>query len=141
MTGELHYPAGVVFGVAVDPLPLIDPTSAAKLLGLKRHTLACYRHIGQGPRYYKFGRWIRYARADLLAWAGRSELVEITPVEPDSSARLFVDTPAAARFLTVTRFCLSNYRAEGSGPPFHRHGRRLYYSLAELRDWAKQQRR
>jgi hypothetical protein len=43
--------------------------AAAALLNLSIRTLQGYRHKGGGPRYHKFGRSVRYARADLLAWA------------------------------------------------------------------------
>lgn len=146
MTGEpvlSHRHGALVFVDTVKPLPLVDPTTAARYLKVKRHTLACYRNLGQGPRYYKFGRWIRYSWPDLRSWVSPSEPTWIAPAEPEHNdgGRHLVDTPTAARFLTVTRFCLYNYRAEGSGPPFHRYGRRLYYALEELKDWAEQQRR
>lgn len=136
----------ICFVEAPDPLLLIDPTDAARFLKVKRHTLACYRSLDQGPPYYKFGRWIRYAWPDLLQWAGADHPdAASTPLAPRDNGLvdrlLLVDTLTAARFLTLTRFCLDNYRAEGSGPPYHRYGRRLYYCLNELRDWASAQRR
>jgi helix-turn-helix protein len=121
------------------PLPLCDPTEAARLLRVQRHTLACYRNLGCGPAYYKFGRWIRYAQDDLDAWARRDNaeprpLAVAAGLPPDSI--LLVDTATAARFLTLSRFCLLNHRAEGSGPRVHRYGRRSYYSAQELCAWA-----
>ncbi|EQB15958.1 helix-turn-helix domain-containing protein [Sphingobium lactosutens] len=53
----------------VKPLRLITPTLAAKYLTITRHSLACYRNLGGGPAYYKFGRWIRYSVDDLDEWA------------------------------------------------------------------------
>jgi len=38
---------------------------AAAYLGMSRHTLHRWRWSGDGPRYRKFGRSVRYARADL----------------------------------------------------------------------------
>ena len=126
----------------VEPLPLLDPTAAARLLKVKRHTLACYRSLGTGPTYYKFGRWIRYAPADLHLWTSAGEGEPAAPFGAGSAddKRLLIDTPTAARFLTITRFGLSNYRRENGGPPFRRLGRRLYYDLGELRLWAERQR-
>ncbi len=42
---------------------------AAALLGLSPRTLDRYRVTGQGPAFHRFGTRIRYARADLGAWA------------------------------------------------------------------------
>jgi hypothetical protein len=144
MTAEPGGAPRIMFVRSLEPLPLIDPTAAARMLNLRRHTLACYRCLEEGPAYYKFGRWIRYALADLHQWAGiPSDRDTMSPLIPEdwTHAIRLVDTPTAAHFLTVTRHCLANYRAEGSGPPFHRYGRRLYYALHELRDWAERQRR
>lgn len=123
------------------PLPLVDPTKAARFLSVERHSLACYRSLGEGPPYYKFGRWIRYAWADLRSWrksmtgSPREALGEPVP-----EGTLLVDAATAARYLTVTRPCLRNYRIEGLGPRFCRLGRRLHYPVGELRAWAERQR-
>lgn len=132
----------VMFVKEVEQLPLLDPTAAARLLKVQRHTLACYRSLDTGPAYYKFGRWIRYSWEDLHLWTGATVGSFARPFGGVSSddGLLLVDTPTAARFLTITRFCLSNYRLENGGPPFHRFGRRLYYGLSELRIWAERQR-
>ena len=137
--------ARLLFVDTLEPLPLLDPTGAAKMLQVKRHTLACYRNLGVGPPFYKFGRWIRYALNDLQQWLG---------VTPDDSASwqpkierealpgtlLLLNVTAAARFLTVTSFCLTNYRAEGVGPRYCRFGRTVHYPVDELRRWARKQR-
>ena len=126
------------------PLPLVDPTTAAQFLKVRRHTLACYRSLGDGPAYYKFGRWIRYALADLNAWAdlspSRNPIPSLVLQYPAHPAGL-VDTPTAAHFLTVTRHCLSSYRETGDGPQPCRFGRRIYYPVHELLSWAQSQRR
>ena len=41
----------------------------AALLGLSPRTLDRYRVSGGGPKFYKFGNRVRYARADVEAWA------------------------------------------------------------------------
>jgi predicted DNA-binding transcriptional regulator AlpA len=41
----------------------------AAFLGLSEITLARWRMKGVGPSYRKFGRRVRYAIADLIAWA------------------------------------------------------------------------
>ncbi|GAA4814104.1 hypothetical protein GCM10023232_06970 [Sphingosinicella ginsenosidimutans] len=137
--------ARLIFVEALDSLPLADPTEAARFLKVRRHTLACYRNLGSGPPYYKFGRWIRYAWVDLLQWAGldsadgawpQLDLPEAAP----PGAVFLADTPTAARFLTVTSFCLANYRSEGGGPRFCRFGRRIHYPVDELLGWARRQR-
>ena len=131
----------VRFLATLDPLPLLDPTEAAHFLGLRRHSLACYRSLGSGPPYYKFGRWIRYARSDLRCWSGGAK-VKIGPWtgKDDHEVVDLVDTDVAAHYLTVTRFCLRNYRLEGHGPRYCRLGRRIHYPVNELRRWAMLQR-
>ena len=42
---------------------------AAAFLGLSPRTLDRYRVNGEGPAFHKFGSRVRYARADLEAWA------------------------------------------------------------------------
>lgn len=50
-------------------IPFVDTEAAARHLALTRHTLECYRSVGGGPAFYKFGRHVRYAVRDLDAWA------------------------------------------------------------------------
>lgn len=42
---------------------------AAQYLGLSHNTLHRWRWSGDGPRFRKFGRSVRYARSDLDAYA------------------------------------------------------------------------
>lgn len=62
---DLH---GAIHLNDVKPLRLITPSVAAKYLTITPHSLACYRNLGGGPAYYKFGRWIRYSLDDLNEW-------------------------------------------------------------------------
>jgi hypothetical protein len=39
---------------------LLDDKTAALLLGVQPGTLATWRALGRGPRYYKHGRTVRY---------------------------------------------------------------------------------
>lgn len=137
--------ARIVFLDALAPLPLADPTQAARFLNVRRHTLACYRDLSTGPVHYKLGRWIRYAWADLRQWSGLETFAapRVPPPPVDGTtvdALALVDTLTAARFLTLTRFCLDNHRKTGGGPPFCRYGRRLYYPVDGLHRWAQAQR-
>ncbi len=144
MTVDLERAPRITFVHTLDPLPLINPTAAAQILNVRRHTLACYRHLNEGPAYYKFGRWIRYALTDLHARPGLSfapDALSFPAVEDRACTIHLVDTPTAAQFLTVTRHCLANYREIGGGPRPHRLGRRIYYPVHELLRWARRQRR
>ena len=47
---------------------LRTPKEAAQFLKLSTSWLAKARMRGDGPRYIKFGRAIRYSEADLLQW-------------------------------------------------------------------------
>ena len=47
---------------------LLTTEAAAAWLGLSPRTLQCYRMRGEGPRFRKIGRWVRYVESDLEAW-------------------------------------------------------------------------
>jgi hypothetical protein len=51
------------------PILFVDTEAAARYLALEGHSLECYRSLGGGPAYYKFGKYVRYAVDDLNAWA------------------------------------------------------------------------
>lgn len=53
----------------------VDTGGAARYLALTPHTLECYRSVGGGPVYHKFGKWVRYAVDDLDAWAAKMRRV------------------------------------------------------------------
>ena len=50
---------------------LLNTREAAEFLGLSHRTLERYRISGEGPRYLKIGRWVRYTESDLLDWLDR----------------------------------------------------------------------
>lgn len=50
-------------------IPFVNTEAAARYLALSPHSLECYRSLGGGPPFYKFGKFVRYAVADLEAWA------------------------------------------------------------------------
>ncbi len=56
----------------VGPIRFVDSEAAARYLALTPHTLECYRSVGGGPVYHKFGKSVRYAVDDLDAWAAIS---------------------------------------------------------------------
>lgn len=72
------------------PIRFVDTEAAARYLALEAHTLECYRSLGGGPAYHKFGKWVRYAVDDLDAWAA-------------SCRRSTVASPEAPRVLSVDR--------------------------------------
>lgn len=49
-------------------IPFVDTEAAARYLALSPHSLECYRSLGGGPPFYKFGKFVRYAVPDLQAW-------------------------------------------------------------------------
>lgn len=49
-------------------VPFVDTEAAARYLALSPHSLECYRSLGGGPPFYKFGKYVRYSVADLEAW-------------------------------------------------------------------------
>jgi hypothetical protein len=52
----------------VDPAELMPDATAAEALYQKPSTLASWRATGRGPRFYKIGRSVFYAPADLREW-------------------------------------------------------------------------
>lgn len=52
----------------VGKIPFVDTNAAARYLALSPHSLECYRSMGGGPPFYKFGKFVRYAINDLEAW-------------------------------------------------------------------------
>ena len=63
-----------VAGLAVAVMPVPSYMSARKLaalLDLNPRTLGRYRVSGEGPKFHKMGRRVRYARKDVEAWLAR----------------------------------------------------------------------
>ena len=72
------------------PIRFVDTEAAARYLALEAHTLECYRSLGGGPAYHKFGKWVRYAVDDLDAWA-------------ESCRRATTASPSAPRIRSIDR--------------------------------------
>jgi len=58
----------------------VNETKAAELLGLKRQTLANWRHKRKGPPYHKISTRVLYAISDLLNYR------ESHRVDPEKTA-------------------------------------------------------
>ena len=50
-------------------------------------------------------------------------------------------TAEAAEFLRLKKHTLENMRWQGTGPPFRKHGGRVFYHRTEIRAWSDQARR
>lgn len=50
---------------------LYTTEEAAALLGISPRTLETARQRGGGPRYYRVGRCVRYAKSDLIAYLAK----------------------------------------------------------------------
>ena len=50
-------------------------------------------------------------------------------------------TAEAAEFLRLKPHTLENMRGQGTGPPFRKHGGRVFYHRTELKLWSDQARR
>lgn len=48
---------------------LVSPKLASRSVSLSTSKLAKLRYENKGPRFYKFGKAVRYATGDLLDWA------------------------------------------------------------------------
>ena len=50
-------------------------------------------------------------------------------------------TMEAADYSRLKKHTLENMRWQGTGPPFRKHGGRVFYHRAELKQWSDQARR
>jgi hypothetical protein len=57
------------------------------------------------------------------------------------SKSIFLTTAEAAAFLRLKKHTLENMRSQGIGPPFRKHGGRVFYHRDELSAWSKNPRR
>jgi predicted DNA-binding transcriptional regulator AlpA len=57
------------------------------------------------------------------------------------SSLIFLDQTAAADLLGLSPRTLERFRLEGTGPPFHKFGRRVRYALSDIEEWASAQKR
>ena len=57
------------------PSPMLCTKEAARFLGLSYRTLEDMRTKSKGPRYFQFGRTVRYSLFDLIEWRD-SHIVE-----------------------------------------------------------------
>lgn len=72
------------------PIRFVDTEAAARYLGLEAHSLECYRSVGGGPVFHKFGKYVRYVVDDLDAWT-------------ETCRRVTTASPAAPRILPIDR--------------------------------------
>jgi hypothetical protein len=54
---------------------------------------------------------------------------------------LFLTTAEAAEFLRLKKHTLENMRSQGTGPPYRKHGGRVFYPLDGLIEWSENSRR
>jgi len=53
----------------------MSPAEVSEEIQIPARTLAQWRYLGNGPRYAKFGKHVRYRRPDLTRWT-KSHMVE-----------------------------------------------------------------
>lgn len=68
----------------------------------------------------------------------RLEAIEAKIGQPD---REYLNAEEAAGFLGLSKQQLDVHRMKGGGPPFHKVGRRVLYSVSDLRAWMASHRR
>ncbi|MCK6433196.1 MAG: helix-turn-helix domain-containing protein [Burkholderiaceae bacterium] len=56
----------------------IDEVQLCDWLGLSLHWARKKRVVGGGPKFVKFGKFVRYRRADVQAWLDRNTFVSTT---------------------------------------------------------------
>jgi hypothetical protein len=52
----------------IDPTELIPAEQTAELLHVRAQTLASWRALGRGPRWFKIGRGAFYHPTDIRTW-------------------------------------------------------------------------
>lgn len=60
---------------------LLDTERVAKVCGLHEVTLRKWRITGEGPRFVRLGRAVRYRRADLDAYLARRAFTSTTEAD------------------------------------------------------------
>ena len=50
----------------------------------------------------------------------------------------FVDTRGAAAIIGLSASTLATLRVRGGSPPFRKHGRRVFYAVADLLTWSQE---
>jgi len=75
--------------------PLADQTAVAAFLGVPTGTLVRWRYCGEGPRWRKVGKHIRYD------WPGVEQWLADQPGGDGDSASAVLRTPAGQRTSTV----------------------------------------
>jgi excisionase family DNA binding protein len=58
----------------VDTSKMIGPKELAEWLDVPVQTVYRWQHTGVGPRSFKVGRHLRFARADVLAWLSQQQV-------------------------------------------------------------------
>ena len=57
----------------MEKITYMKDTEAAKYLNISVHTLRAYRKKGEGPKFHKLGRSVRYTAENLDLWARGEE--------------------------------------------------------------------
>lgn len=72
----------VVEQISIDDLPdICKPWQVAAAIGISLGTLASWRHTGDGPKYLKCNRLVRYRREDVLSFLKDSEIAHTKEVK------------------------------------------------------------
>ncbi len=121
------------------PLPqrFLVTKEAARFLKVSCRTLEKHRGHGTGPKWSKIGGRVIYAVSDLIEWAepGAKRSTSASIVTTVLPAML--GTPGAARFLNVCARTLERHRTYGTGPKCTKIGRRIFYAVSDLSEWAE----
>jgi predicted DNA-binding transcriptional regulator AlpA len=121
------------------PLPqrFLVTKDAARFLGVSRRTLEKHRSHGTGPKWSKVGGRVIYAFGDLSEWAERGAKRPTSDPTGATVPPATLDTPNAARFLGVSVRTLERHRVYRTGPKYTKVGRRIFYAVSDLREWAE----
>lgn len=66
---------------------LLDTKAAAAVLSLSKSTLEKMRVYGDGPKYLKLGRAVRYRETDLQAWVSARSATSTSDILHARSSR------------------------------------------------------
>jgi predicted DNA-binding transcriptional regulator AlpA len=144
------------------PQRYLRTKEAAVILGLSTRTLEKHRTHGTGPKYSKVGGRVLYAVNDLTAWAecgakrstsDPETILLPKPIDPvrhvkqvpddaiivggEVTSPAMMGIPEAARFLGLSVQTLAKHRTYGTGPKYHKVGRRILYAESDLTEWTE----
>ena len=104
---------------------MLSEKQVAEMLGISPHTLACRRHRGKLPVYYKIGQRVRYKKADVLDFVEQTKQ-PVFEIVAQKEPFKFLKTKDLVGLLGVSNMTIHNWVKAGKFPKPIRFGARTY---------------